>query len=115
VWWRGCGLNYWVIEEGLKGWLVVVTDVWIGGGLCDTNRCDPFSTAAGVADSLSFMMNPPSTNFRVVCRCKDRGGCGCSRRWPWCFRFFLFGSRAPMSLSVRYLYSVCVVVLWWRW
>jgi hypothetical protein len=78
-------------------------------GLCDIDRCDPFPTAACVASSLSFMINPPSTNSRIICRRKDHGGCGCSHRWPWCFRFCLFGGRPPRSLSVRYLYSICVV------
>jgi hypothetical protein len=45
------------------------------------DRYDLLSVAAGVAISLSFMINPPSTNSRIVCRRKDRGGCGCSRRW----------------------------------
>ena len=60
---------------------MMVTDMWRGGGLCHTDRCYPFSTV-GVAASLSFMINPPSTNSRIVCRRKDHGGCGCSRRWP---------------------------------
>jgi len=74
----------------VTGWSVVVTDVSCGGGMCDL-----FSTTVGVATSLSFTINPPSTNSRIVCRRKNRGGCGCSRRWLWCFRFCLFGGRPP--------------------
>ncbi|AES96043.1 transmembrane protein, putative [Medicago truncatula] len=40
------------------------------------DRCYLFPVATGVAASLSFTINPPSTNSRIVCRCKDRGGWG---------------------------------------
>jgi len=53
--------------------------------MCGTDTCDPFPAAIGVVTSLSFTINPPSTNSRIVCRRKDRGGCGCSCWWPWCF------------------------------
>jgi len=76
-------------------WSVVVTDVWCERGICGANMCDLFLAIAGVETSLSFMINPPSTNSRIVCRRKDRGGYGCSHRWPWCFRFCLFGGRPP--------------------
>lgn len=49
--------------------------------MCGTDMCEPFPTATGVVASISFTINPPSTNSRIVCRHKDRGGCGCSRRW----------------------------------
>jgi len=51
------------------------------------------AAAAGVTISLPFTINPPSTNFQIVCRRKDRGGCGCSCQWSWCFGFCLFGGR----------------------
>jgi len=46
---------------------------WCGGCLCCADMCDPVSTAAGVAVSHPFTINPPSTNSRIVCRRKDRG------------------------------------------
>jgi len=52
---------------GMGGDVVVVLCGVVGG---------PF---VGVVASLSFTINPPSMNFRIVCRRKDRGGCGCSR------------------------------------
>jgi len=60
-----------------------------------TDMCDLFTAVAGVVTSLSVMFNHPSTNSWIVCRRKDHGGCGCSCRWPWCFRFCLFGGRPP--------------------
>ena len=59
----------------------------MGGG---PDMCDPVPAVVGVMVSLPFMTNPPSTNSQIVCRRKDRGGCGCSCRWPWCFGFCLF-------------------------
>jgi hypothetical protein len=64
-------------------------------GMCDADMCDLFSAIAGVATSLSFTFNPPTTNCHIVCHRKDRGGCGCSRRWPWCFIFCLIGGIPP--------------------
>ena len=49
---------------------------------CSADMSGLFSVVVGVMTSLSFKINPPSTNFQIVCRRKDRGGCGCSRRWP---------------------------------
>jgi len=51
--------------------------------MCGSDMCDPFSAVVGVAAALSFTINHPSTNFRIVCRSKDCGGCGCSHRWSW--------------------------------
>jgi len=51
--------------------------------MCGSDMCDPFSAVVGVAATLSFTINPPSTNSWIVCRRKDRGGCGCSHRWSW--------------------------------
>ena len=79
----------------MTGWLVVVTDMCCRGGLRGVDMHDQFPVAAGVVASLSCTINPPSTNFWIVWRRKDRGGCGCSRRWSWCFRFRLFGARSP--------------------
>jgi len=42
--------------------------------MCGTDICDLFLAVAGVATSPSFMINPLSTNSRIVCRHKDRGG-----------------------------------------
>jgi len=56
---------------------------------------------AGVVTTLSFTINSPSTNSQIVCRRKDRDGCGCSRRWSCSFGLCLFGGR----------HSGCVVVL----
>lgn len=70
--------------------------VVVGGG---ADMCDPVSAAAGVAVSLPFMINPPSTNSWIVCHRKDRGGCGCSCRWSWCFGFCLFGGYLFMDGS----------------
>jgi len=36
-------------------------------GVCGANICDPVLTVVGVVASLSFTINPPSTNFRIVC------------------------------------------------
>jgi hypothetical protein len=68
----------------VTGWSAVVTG-WSAVVMFGTNMCDPFPAAAGVVTSISFTINPPSTNSRIVCRRKDRGGCGSLRRWPWCF------------------------------
>lgn len=64
---------------------------WCEGCLCGVDMCDLVSTAASVAVSLPFTINPPSTNSRIVCRRKDSGGRGCSCQWLWCFGFCLFG------------------------
>jgi hypothetical protein len=45
--------------------------------MCGIDMCDPIPTVASVAASLSIMINPPSTNSRIVCHRKDRDGCGC--------------------------------------
>jgi len=52
--------------------------VW-RGCLCGVDLCGSIPAVAGVAASLSYTINPPSTNSRIVCRRKNRGGCGCSR------------------------------------
>jgi len=41
---------------------------------CGADRYGSFPMAAGVATSLSFTINPPSTNSRIVFCRKDRGG-----------------------------------------
>lgn len=51
----------------------------VRGVMCGTDKRDPFLSAAGVVESFSVMINPLSTNSRIVCRCKNRGVCGCSR------------------------------------
>lgn len=63
--------------------------------MCGADMCDLFPAAAGMVASLSLTINPPSTNFRIVCRRKERGAFGCLRWWPWCFRFCLFGGGSP--------------------
>jgi len=96
----------------VMGWSVVVKDVSCGRGMCGADACDLFPATAGVATYLSFTINPPSTKSRIICRRKDRGSCGCSRRWLWCFIFGLFGGRPPSplrSLYVRYFYYFDVV------
>ena len=87
------------------------------GDVYGADMCDLFSAIAGVATSLSFTINPPSTNSRIVCCRKDRSDCGCSCRWLWCFRFCLFGGKPPevtmcsLFFSISMLFSVCVVVV----
>jgi len=44
--------------------------------MCSADMCDLFLTVVRVAASFSFTINPPSTNFRIVCRRKDHGGSG---------------------------------------
>ena len=39
------------------------------------------------ATSFSSTINPPSSNSQIVCRRKDRGGCGASRLWSFSFNF----------------------------
>lgn len=63
---------------------------WCRDGVGGADKCDSIPTAAGVAISLPFMINHPSTDSRIVCHRKDRGGCVCSCWWPWCFGFCLF-------------------------
>ena len=82
--------------------------------------CGPYPAAAGVASSLSSTINPPSTNFRIVCCRKDRGGCGCSRWWSCRFRFCLIWCKTPSRVTVCPLFLgfsdvvlCCGMVLWW--
>jgi hypothetical protein len=51
------------------------------GVMCGVDLCSPIPAAAGVAIAFPYTINPPSMNFWIVCRRKDRDGCGCSRRW----------------------------------
>jgi hypothetical protein len=87
------------------------------GVTCGTDMFDPFPAAPGVMTPLSFTINPPSTNSRIVCRRKDRGGRGCSRRWLLCFRFYLFWWQTPchrvfVIFTISMMYYDGVVVLW---
>jgi len=96
-WWRTCG---------------------VVGVMCGTDMFDLFSAVAGVVTPHSFTINPPSTNSRIVCRRKDRGGCGCLRRWLLCFRFCLFWWQTPRvtmcSLFLPFWWCI-LLVLWWWW
>jgi len=61
----------------------------VEGVVCGADLCGMISAAAGMTASFSSMINPPSTNSRMVCRRKDRGVCGVSRQWSFSFRFCL--------------------------
>ena len=79
------------------------------GVLCGTNTGDMFSTVAGVVTSISFMINPPSTNSQIVCCRKDRGGCGCPHRWLCIVRFCLFWWQT-LAVTVCTLFEVVALV-----
>jgi len=88
--------------------------------MCGADMCGSILMASGVATSPSFMINPPSTNSQIVCRRKDRGGCGCSHRWRCSFRFCLISwqtsyevTMCPLFLMLFDVVLCCVVVLWW--
>jgi len=65
--------------------------------MCGADRCGLFPMAIGVATSLSFTINPPSTNSRIVCGRKDRGGWDLFAPMVVGFRFCLF---APVAGGV---------------
>jgi len=75
--------------------------------MCGADMCDLFLKAVGVETSFPFTINPPSMNFWIVCRIKDRGGSGCSRRWSRCFKFCLFGGRPPEVTVCSVFYRGC--------
>jgi len=68
--------------------------------MCGTDLRDSLSAAVGVVTSLSFTINPPSTNSQIVCRRKDRGGFGCSRWWSCRFNFCLIWWQTPSWVTV---------------
>jgi hypothetical protein len=75
---------------GVSIWNEVGDGVLCGGdrrvvwrGWYGADMCGPISAAT----SFSSAINPHSTNSRIVCRCKDRGGC--SRRRSCSYRFCL--------------------------
>ena len=71
-----------------------------------------FPMVAGVAASLSSTINPLSTNFRIVRRRKDHGGCGYSCWWSCGFRFCLIWWQTSSGLTVCPL-SLFSVVGWY--
>ena len=62
------------------------------GVKCGADRCGPFLVVVGVTTPLSFMINLPSTNSRIVCRRKDHGGWGLFAMVAMGFKFCLFWS-----------------------
>jgi len=72
--------------------------------VCGPDMCGRISPLAGAATSFSSMINPPSTNSQIVCRRKDRGGCGVSRWWPFSLRFCLIWWQTPLrSLNICWM------------
>jgi len=49
------------------GWAVVVKDVCANKVRCGVDLCGSIPAVAGVTTSISSMINPPSTNSRIVC------------------------------------------------
>ena len=112
-----CGRFSMAEGVGVGGWFgwSVGSDGLVGGddgrvvqrgAMCGADMCDLFLTAVRVVASFSFMINPPSMNFWIVCLHKDRGG---SRRWPWCFRFYLFWWQTLRGHCV-FVYFIVVVL-----
>ncbi|KEH34270.1 transmembrane protein, putative [Medicago truncatula] len=46
---------------------------WCRDGVGGADKCDSIPTAAGVAISLPFMINHPSTDSRIVCHREEAG------------------------------------------
>ena len=76
----------------VSGWAVVVSDVWCDGVMCGADLRVLIPAAVGVVASISSMINPPSTNSRIVCCLKDHDCCSCSCQKLCSFRFCMFGS-----------------------
>ena len=87
--------------------MVVLTDVSCGG-VCGADMCDLFLTAVRVMTSFSFTINPPYTNFRIVCRRKDRDGSGGFAPVAVVLQILLvLVADPPRSLCVRLFYRGC--------
>jgi hypothetical protein len=86
---------------GRFGWSVVghEVDVWCERMRCGANLCGPIPAVAGVVTFISPMINPPSTNFWIVCCRKDRGSCSCQRRWLCSDRFCLIWWETPFGIT----------------
>jgi len=85
------------------------------GVMGGTDLWGPIPVASSVATTLSSTINPPSVNSQIVCRCMDRGGCGCSRRWLCGFRFCLIRCQTLFGVTVRPLFEVVVALSRGSW
>jgi len=91
------------------GWTVVVTVCGAKGVWCVADRCGLILAGAGVVASISYMINPPSTNSRIVCCRKDHGGCGYPHQWLCIVRFCLIWWQTP-GVTVCPLFEVVAMV-----
>jgi len=81
--------------------------------MCGADMCDLCPATAGVATSLSFMINPPSTNFRsfVVVRIVvvvRTGGRGSSN-----FACLVANPPEVIVCSLFFLFRCCFLFVWW--
>jgi len=76
--------------------------------MCGVDMCDLFLTVVCVAASFSFTINPPLTNFRIVCCHKDHGGSGGFTPVAMMLQILIVLVADPSrSLCVRVFYLGC--------
>ena len=83
-------------------------------GMYGAYMCDMFPTIEGGTTSLSFTINPPSTNSQIVCHRKDRGGCGCAGgRGASDFACLMPDPHEVTVCSLFLLFRCCFLFVWW--